>query len=192
MGKFLGCAGVAFGLMLLVGLIGVTFYFGNINGLRTADEACSEKLSEIDNQLERKAKLVPNLVATVKGYASHETKAIQMVTDAHKNMLSAKTTEERVEANNGLQSALGRLMMFTEAYPELKADKQFIKLQDQLEGTENRITVARMDYNAKVKILNQKLRTYPAAWFKDLAGVEKRQYFETTEDVRANNLEVKF
>lgn len=191
MGCGVMCLGIV-GLMIVLVVSVLGFSIGQINSLRTIDEACSSELAEIDNQLERKDKLIPNLVSTVKGYAKHEEKIMSNIAEARSKLLNAKTTESRLEANDGLSHAIGRLMMITENYPDLKADKQFIALQDQLEGTENRITVARMDYNKAAKMLNTRIRTYPSAFFVGFSGVEKRQYLEASEKAKANQVNVSF
>jgi len=165
---------------------------GIYNSLKIANNKCLFYSSEIDNQLDRKAKLIPNLVATVKGYAKHESEIMSNIADARSKLLNAKTVVDKVAANDGLSSAIGRLMMITENYPNLKADRNFIALQDQLEGTENRITVARRDYNLSVNTLNNKIDTFPTSRFVGIAGVSKRQLFETSEDIRGNNTKVEF
>ncbi|MCK9154783.1 MAG: LemA family protein [Paludibacteraceae bacterium] len=179
-------------ILFVVSFVCIAPILVTYNGLQVMDERCNESWAEIDNQLERKDKLIPNLVATVKGYAKHESKVMEDIATARSQLLNAKTAGEKYEANDGLSKALGRLMMLTENYPDLKADKQFIQLQDQLEGCENRITVARMDYNKTAKILNTKIRTFPTSLIVGIAKVEKRQYFEASDKVRQNSVSVSF
>ena len=192
MGKFmLGCSGVIC-VIILLGIMILGPMIGIYNSLKISNNKCLFHSSEISNQLDRKAKLIPNLVATVKGYAKHESGIMSNIAEARSKLLNAKTVAEKISANDGLSSALGRLMMLTENYPNLKADRNFIALQDQLEGTENRITVARRDYNLSVNELNNKIDTFPTSLFVGIAGVSKRQLFETSEEILGNNTKVEF
>jgi LemA protein len=165
---------------IILGVIGVIValvaivIFSHINNIPTLDENVKAKFSQVDNQYKRRADLVPNLVATVKGYASHEKDVLTQVTEARAKvgqmnltpqMLNDPKAFAQFEANQGaLSSALSRLMVVVERYPELKADKNFQALQSQLEGTENRISVARKDYIAAVQKYNLELRTVPGRW----------------------------
>lgn len=187
----IGC-GIIIAVFVFISICTGGFVIGNYNSLKVSNNKCSFYESEIDNQLDRKAKLIPNLVASVKGYAKHESQIMSNIAESRSKLLNAKTVVEKVEANDGLSSALGRLMMLTENYPNLKADKNFTALQDQLEGTENRIAVARRDYNLSVNALNNKIDTFPSSLFVGMAGVNKRQLFETSGDIRSNNTKVEF
>lgn len=158
---------------VIVALIAIVIV-SHINNIPTLDENVKAKFSQVDNQYKRRADLVPNLVATVKGYASHEKDVLTQVTEARAKvgqmnltpqMLNDPKAFAQFEANQGaLSSALSRLMVVVERYPELKADKNFQALQSQLEGTENRISVARKDYIAAVQKYNLELRTVPGRW----------------------------
>lgn len=196
MGKYMtmtmiGCSAVIVGFIFLA-LVIIGPMIGVYNSLKVSNNKCLLCYSEIDNQLERKAKLIPNLVATVKGYAKHESDIMSNIANARSKLLNAKTVVEKASANDGLSSAIGRLMMLTENYPNLKADKNFIALQDQLEGTENRITVARRDYNLSVNELNNKIDTFPTSLFVGIAGVSKHKLFESGSEAKENNTRVEF
>src|SRR5262252_2633792 len=126
------------------------------------EEAIKSQWAQVQNQLQRRNDLIPNLVETVKGYASHEEGVFKEIADARSKMLSAKTPEETIAAANVQSSALGRLMAVAEAYPNLKANEQFNRLMDELSGTENRIAVERMRYNEKVQAYNTSRRQFPS------------------------------
>lgn len=141
---------------------------------RTANTA----YADIQVQLQRRMDLVPNLVNTVKGYAAHETEVFTAVSDARAKLAGAGTVEEASEANEELSSALSRLIAISESYPELKSNENFLSLQDELAGTENRIGVARKDYNDAVQKYNVKIRSFPTNIFANMLGFEKKQQFE--------------
>lgn len=160
------------------------------NGLVELDESVQNSWSQVENQYQRRADLIPNLVATVKGYAAHEEETLTRVIEAR-----AKATSTTIDASQldeaalaefqknqtSLSSALSRLMVVAERYPELKANEQFINLQAQLEGTENRITVARQDFNNSAKTYNTAVRRFPKSLFASLFGFKTRPYFEAKE-----------
>lgn len=158
---------------------------GTYNGLQQQDEKINEAYAQIDNQLKRRNDLIPNLVSVTKGYAAHESAIFDNIAKARAAMSGAKTIQEKSAADGELSSALSRLMVVVENYPNLKADKQFIQLSDELAGTENRITIARQDYNKEVKILNKELRTFPTNIIGAMFNIEKREYFETSEAEKA-------
>lgn len=128
--------------------------------------------------LQRRADLIPNLVNTVKGYTSHEDAIIDKITTARENLNKAKTVEEKSEANDELSSALNSLMVVVENYPDLKASENFINLQDELAGTENRIAVARKDYNDAVKSYNTSIKKFPGSIFAGMFAFDSKTYFE--------------
>ncbi|MCH5209414.1 MAG: LemA family protein [Oscillospiraceae bacterium] len=151
---------------------------GGYNNLVKLEESTNTAFADIQVQLQRRSDLIPNLVNTVQGYASHETEVFTAVSDARAKLAGATTVEETSEADGELSSALGRLLAISESYPELKANENFLSLQDELAGTENRIGVARKDYNEKVQEYNVKIRTFPTAIFAGMLGFEKKALFE--------------
>jgi len=178
------------GVLLVVGIIIVFFaiiggwFIGTRNTLVTMEEKIDGAWAEIDNQLQRRADLIPNLVATVKGYAAHEREVFTQVAEARAKLAGATTVTGKAEAYNQLQSALSRLLLIVERYPDLKANTNFIRLQDELAGTENRIAVARMRYNDSVRAFNTKIRRFPASIVANMMGLEKKDYFEIEEAAR--------
>ena len=147
--------------VLMVIVLAVGSVFGFYNGMVSARENVDSKWSQVDNQLQRRSDLIPNLVNTVKGYAAHEKEVFQAVSDARAKMAGAKTAGDKMAANTELNSALSRLLAVAENYPQLKADQNFRQLQDELSGTENRIAVARKDYNDAVQGYNTKIKSLP-------------------------------
>jgi len=151
---------------------------GSYNGLVSSETSVDNKAAQIDTQLQRREDVIPNLVNTVKGYAAHEKEVFQAIADARSKLAGAGTTAEKADANNELEGALSRLLVVVENYPNLKADTQFTRLMDELTGTENRISVARQDYNNSVTTYNTKIRKFPAAIYASLFGFEKRDFFK--------------
>ncbi len=169
-------------VVMAVGLVG--YVFGMYNNLVAAEENVNSMWSQVDNQLQRRADLIPNLVETVKGYAAHEQAVFDSVNEARSKLLSAGSVGDAAQANQELTGALGRLLAISEAYPELKADANFRSLQDELAGTENRIAVARMDYNNAVKSYNTKIRRFPTSTVSGMFGFEQKQYFQAEEGAK--------
>mgnify|MGYP000862952538 CR=1 FL=1 len=151
------------------------------NGLISRDEAVRAAWSQIDTQLQRRADLIPNLVNTVKGYAKHEDKIFTEVADARSRLIGAQGPEAKAEAGAQLNSALGRLIAIAENYPDLKANQNFIRLQDELAGTENRIAVARGRYNETVRAYNAAIRKFPGSIFAPGLGLTAAEYFQPPE-----------
>jgi LemA protein len=147
-------------------------------GLR---ETVDKEAANIDVALERRADLIPNLVSTVKGYMKHEESIIDSITEARQNLVNAGSLEEKAEANNKLNSALNALMVIVENYPDLKASENFIQLQDELAGTENRIAVARKNYNDAATNYNKAIQMFPGSIIANLKKYEKVNYFEADE-----------
>ena len=165
-------------------LIGGCFYRG-YNKAITMDENVQGAWAEVDNQLQRRFEMIPNLVETVKGFAGQEKDIFLGVAEARKSYFQAKSVGAKAKAAGGFESALSRLLVLRETYPELKSNQSFLKLQDTLEGTENRLTVARKRYNDSVKALNTFSRKLLGRIYAGWAGVEKAEYFEITKEAQA-------
>ncbi len=188
----IGCIVVAV-IGVLVALVVAGFAILVRNGLITKDEVVKESWAQIDTQLQRRADLIPNLVNTVKGYAQHEKEIFEEVAKARSSLLAAGGPAAKAEASGALTSSLGRLLAIAEKYPDLKANTNFIRLQDELAGTENRIAVARTRYNDAVKELNTSLRTLPGSLFASTLGFGKAEYFQPSEKAKTGEApEVKF
>jgi len=165
------------------------------NNLVALDESVNNSWAQVQNVLQRRMDLIPNLVETVKGYASHERETLEAVIQARANATRMQVNAENLmnnpqqlsqfmNAQNGLSAALGRLMVVVERYPELKANENFMRLQDELAGTENRIAVERRRYNETVRAFNQKIRSFPVVLFAGILGFEKRLYFEAPQEAQ--------
>lgn len=168
------------GVLAIIGII-VGMLFSSYNGMVSMNENVTGKWAQVENQLQRRNDLIPNLVNTVKGYAAHETEVFKAVSDARAKLGGAKTVAETSAANNEMNSALSRLLMVAENYPDLKANANFTQLQDELAGTENRIAVARKDYNDSVQIYNAKIKSLPASLYAGAFGFTPRDYFKADE-----------
>lgn len=176
-------------IVAVVGLL-LALFAGSYNTLVEADENTNGKFATIDTMLTRRADLIPNLVNTVKGYAAHEEEIYTALADARAKLAGSTTADETLAANTQLESALSRLLVVVENYPELKASEQFKGLQDQLEGAENRIATARVDYNEAVKTYNAKLRRFPTNLIASMFGFEKKNMYEApASDLNAPTVE---
>ena len=160
---------------------------GGYNGMVSLDEGVQNKWADVETQYQRRADLIPNLVNTVKGYAAHESQTLENVVKARSEASSVKVDPQNItpeklaeyqKAQSGVSSALGRLMVIVEKYPDLKANQNFLELQSQLEGTENRINVARRDFNEAAKQYNTSIRRFPKNIIAGMFGFEKKAYFE--------------
>ena len=172
-----GCLVVLGGLLLLALIFGsglVRAY----NGLVTERESVDKSWAQVENVLQRRGDLIPNLVETVKGYASHEKEVFEKVADARGRLAGAASPQEASAANAGLTSALGRLLAISENYPDLKANENFIRLQDELAGSENRIATERMRYNDTVRVYNTHIKSFPANLIAGFFGFKEKDYFE--------------
>ena len=177
-------------IIIAVAVLAVVWGITGYNGLVSMDEGVQTKWADVETQYQRRADLIPNLVNTVKGYAAHESETLQAVVEAR-----AKATSMNIDPSNmsaeqianfqkvqdGVSSALGRLLVTVEKYPDLKANENFRELQAQLEGTENRISVARRDYNEAARKYNTTLRSFPKNILAGMFGFEKKAYFEAQE-----------
>jgi len=173
------------GLVVLVvvglGLVAGIWMMSTYNRIVAADQGVQGAWSQVENNLQRRADLVPNLVETVKGYAAHEREVFEQVAAARGRLAGAVTPQEAEAANAGLTSALGRLLAIAENYPNLKADQSFIRLQDELAGTENRLATARRDYNEAVRGFNTLIVRFPANLAAGLFGFKPRPFFEAEQ-----------
>jgi len=148
------------------------------------EEAIKAQWAQVENQLQRRNDLIPNLVETTKGYATHEEAVFKDIADARAKLLAAKSPEETIQAANQQTSALGRLLAVVENYPNLKANEQFNRLMDELAGTENRLAVERMRYNEKVQAYNTSRRQFPANLTAKLFGFKEYPFFQAPPDAK--------
>ena len=174
-----GCLLTGIGLIAVVLLAGLLL-MGLYNGIVTQDEECNKAWGNVESVLQRRFDLIPNLVNTVKGYAEHEKGLLEEVTRLRSQWGEARTVDQKAEAASRLEGALGRLMVVVENYPDIKANQNFLALQDELAGTENRINVERQRYNSAVQGYNTTIRRMPAALVARMAGFTTRTAFEAT------------
>jgi LemA protein len=172
------------GIVILVVVLGGGCLYQGYNRAIQLDEAVKTQWAQVDNQLQRRYELIPNLVETVKGVAKQEEKIFLGIAEARKAYFQADSVNEKAEAASGVERALSRLLVLREVYPELRSNESFLKLQDQLEGTENRLAVERMRYNEAVQTLNTFTRQFPSSFFASFAGVGPAEYFEIDEEAR--------
>ncbi len=176
-------------ILIIIGivlLIVIAALWSTYNGLVKLDERVNEAWSDITVQLKYRADLIPNVVETVKGYAKHEKEVFEGVTEARSAVMGAKTVKAAAEAEASMTSALSRIFAIAEAYPELKSNTNFQKLQEQLQDVEDKIQASRRFYNAGAKELNTKIKTFPTNLINKLVGhFKKRDYFEVAESERA-------
>ena len=173
------------GVVVLIGLMAFGKIIANYNRVIAMDENVKGKWAQVENQLKRRYDLIPNLVETVKGYAKHEKELFENIAQARTQYFQAKDVKDKVKASNQLEGVLSRLLLLQERYPELKANESFLKLQDSLEGTENRIAVERKRYNDSVQILNTYIRTFFGRFYAMIAGVSSAAYYEVPEAEKA-------
>ena len=179
------------GVILLLGISFFGFFKGTYNRFVSMDEAVKGSWAQVENQLQRRFDLIPNLVETVKGYAKQEKDVLVEVTNARAKVGGAGTVPDKINANNELSGALSRLLVVVEKYPDLKSNQNFIRLQDELAGTENRIAVERMRYNDAVKAYNVAIRSFPANLLAGMFGFQKATFFEAPATAKATP-QVKF
>ena len=164
-------------ILVLAGSL-YSFFKGTYNQFVTLDETVKSSWAQVENQLQRRFDLVPNLVETVKGYAKQEKDVLVEVTNARARVGGATTVPDKISANNELSGALSRLLVVVEQYPDLKSNQNFLRLQDELAGTENRISVERRRYNESVQAYNVAIRSFPANLLAGMYGFEKAAFFE--------------
>lgn len=181
---------ITIGIVVIVGIIIYRTFAGSYNNMVTKEEQVTSAWSQVENVYQRRADLIPNLVNTVKGYADFEQETLQGVIEARSKAtginvnaddLSPEKIQQFQKAQQGLSSALSRLMVVVERYPDLKANQNFSKLQDQLEGTENRIAVERRRFNEVTREYNTYIRKFPQTMLAGMYGFEKKGYFEADE-----------
>lgn len=171
---------VILAIVAIIGILGASV-IGTYNGLVSSRESVTTKAANIDTVLQRRADLIPNLVNTVKGFTQHEDEVIDKITTAREHLVNAQSLEEKSAANAELTNGLNALMVIVENYPDLKSSENFIALQDELSGTENRIATARNDYNEAAKSYNTKIQTFPSNIIAGMFNFEKAAYFEADE-----------
>ena len=172
-------------VIVVLALALYSFFAGNYNKFVKMDVGIKAAWSQVENQLQRRFDLIPNLVETVKGYAKQERDVLVEVTNARSKVGGAGTVPDKIAANNELSGALSRLMVVVERYPDLKSNQNFMKLQDELAGTENRIAVERMRYNEAVKVYNEAIRSFPANFLAGMYGFKEAAFFEAPKDAKA-------
>ncbi len=175
--------GVVAVLLLLVIIVGI-FLIVPYNRLTRLDVAVDQSWAEVNNQLQRRNDLIPNLVETVRGYATHERELFEHIADARARLAGASSIPDKIQTSNELSGLLSRLLVIVENYPQLKANENFIRLQDELAGTENRLAVARNRYNQAVGSFNTSIRTFPNNFLAGIFGFSSRQFFEAPESAK--------
>jgi len=181
-GALIGIGIVA--VLLVVLIIGAIFFIVPYNRMTRLDVATDQAWAEVNNQLQRRNDLIPNLVSTVKGYATHEKELFDHIADARAKLAGASTIPDKINASNEMSGLLSRLLVVVENYPQLKANENFLKLQDELSGTENRLAVARNRYNEAVRNYNTAIRVFPSNMLAGLFGFTSKQFFEAPESAK--------
>ena len=178
-------------LVVLAVLVGGQFISAR-NQLVTEREAVNTAWSQVDVALQRRADLIPNLVETVKGFAKHETEVFQSIADARAALIGGRTPQEKIAANDQLSSALSRLLVITENYPQLRSNENFLRLQDEIAGTENRIAVERRKYNETLQRYNTSIQVFPNNIVASLGGFTRNDAYFRTEPGAREAPKVKF
>ena len=182
---------IALGAIAVAILIALVGFFSLYNGLKEAQISVDASYGQVENQMQRRSDLIPNLVNTVKGYDVHEKAIIEEVIQARAKLVGAQNPEQMDAANAELTGALGRLFAIAEAYPDLKANTQYLELMRELSGSENRIAVARRDYNEAVRAYNVRISTFPGVFLAGFLGMTTKPQFQAKEGADAVP-EVKF
>src|ERR687885_809836 len=170
--------------LLLLALVSAPLAGCSYNRFVGQEEAIKAQWAQVENQLQRRNDLIPNLVETVKGYAAHEEGVFKEIADSRSRLLAARSPEETIQAANQQTAALGRLLAVAENYPQLKANEQFNRLMDELAGTENRIAVARMRYNERVQDYNTSRRRFPSNVTAKVFGFKEYPFFQAPESAK--------
>lgn len=173
---------ITFGVVLVIFAIIAVSLGGSYNKLSVLDENVDSAWAQVENVLIRRADLIPNLLSTVKGYAEHEKEVLLEITKARSGLQSANTPEEYAKANQNFDEAIRNLNIVVEAYPELKANQNFLEFQTELANTENKISTERMRYNDSVKTYNTTIRRFPTNLLAGIFNFDKRVYFEINQE----------
>jgi LemA protein len=176
--------GVILGVIVLVAVVVGGTFVSKWNQLVTMDTDIKAKWAQVDNQLQRRADLIPNLVETVKGFAAQEKSIMESIANARAKMAGAGNVQDRIAASNELSSALSRLLVVVENYPRLKSDATFARLMDELAGTENRLSVERKRYNDSVQVYNTTIRQFPDYVIASILGFKEQPFFEVPAAAR--------
>ncbi|EGQ20316.1 LemA family protein [Sporosarcina newyorkensis 2681] len=168
-------------VVIILVVIAAVMIVPSYNKLVNLEEDVDQSYAQIETQLQRRVDLIPNLVSTVKGYASHEKEVLENIANARSKMAGAQGPEEQAAADSELSGALSRLLVVVENYPDLKANQNFQQLMDELAGTENRIAVARKDYNDVVSVFNRKVKRFPGKVIASTFGFDEKEYFKAVE-----------
>jgi LemA protein len=175
---------IVLAVIVFLAMAAYSFFAGNYNKFVQLDTTVKSSWAQVENQLQRRYDLIPNLVETVKGYAKQEKDVLVEVTNARAKVGGAGTVPDKIAANNQLSGALSRLMVVVEKYPDLKSNQNFMALQDELAGTENRIAVERMRYNEAVQIYNQTIKSFPANMLAGMYGFKDAAFFEAPKEAK--------
>ena len=175
---------IVLGIIAVLAFIVIGSLTGAYNRVIGMDEQVKSQWAQVDNQLKRRYDLIPNLVQTVQGYAKHERELFEHLADARTKYFQAPTPQGKIQASQQLEGMLSRLLVLQETYPQLKANENFLKLQDSLEGTENRIAVERKRYNDDVRTLNTYRRSFWGRFIASFAGVAEAQYYDVPQAQR--------
>ncbi len=182
MKKTLWIVGITIGLIVLVGIGSCSYLISFRNQFVTMEESTKGQWAQVENVLQRRSDLIPNLVNTVKGFASQEKEIFTSIAESRAKLSGAKSIGDKINAANGMSSALGRLLVIVERYPNLKSNQNFLALQDELAGTENRIAVERKRYNDRVRLYNTGLRRFPGNLVASSMGLSKFPYYEVPKE----------
>ena len=177
--------------VIIVSVIGVVlvsmmWFYSVRNSLVMMDEEVSGTWAQVENQLQRRYDLIPNLVNTVKGIAAHEKEVFTAIAEARSRLGGAQSPSQKMQASQMMESALSRLLVVVERYPDLKANQSFNRLMDELAGTENRLSVERRRFNESVKQFNKAIRLFPKSFVASVSGFEKKDYFKVSEIAQKN------
>lgn len=172
------------GVLVLLGIVAYSLFAGTYNQFVTQNEEIKQRWAQVDNQLQRRNDLIPNLVETVKGFAAQELTIFREIAEARTKYGGSVQISDKIAAANELQSALARLLVIVENYPTLKSDQTFIRLMDELAGTENRIAVERQRYNEAVQTFNANIRRFPNNFLAQLYGFQAATYYEVPPEAK--------